>query len=105
MDLNKKAKEILNDKLNEHKHRMADALFGSTEEMVLDAIKQALTLTSVGVRSEQFKNDGTYTYQYWTEKYFIKLSKDKYKAKGNNYGIVYYTERELRGKYARQYRK
>ena len=49
MDLDKKAEEILNDKLNEHKHRMADALFGSTEEMVLDAIKQALTLTVVGV--------------------------------------------------------
>ena len=47
MNLDKKAKEILKDKLNEHKHRMADALFGSTEEMVLDAIKQALTISVV----------------------------------------------------------
>lgn len=49
MDLDKKAKEILNNKINEHKHRLADTLFGSTEDMVLDAIKLALTIPAAVV--------------------------------------------------------
>ena len=55
MDLDKKAIEILQDKLNEHKHRMAESLFGSTEEMVLDAIKQALTIPVVSQQRELLK--------------------------------------------------
>ena len=45
MNIDKKAVEILNETLNKHEHRMADALFGSTELMVIDAIKEAINYT------------------------------------------------------------
>lgn len=44
MDLDKKANEILQDKINDEKYRVADFLYGITEEMVLDAIKEALSI-------------------------------------------------------------
>ena len=45
MNIDKKAVEILNETLNKHEHRMADALFGSTELMVLYAINEAINYT------------------------------------------------------------
>ncbi|WP_341221882.1 hypothetical protein [Polaribacter atrinae] len=68
-------------------------------------LKEQLKLYGVVQQSELLKSDGTLKYSFWIEKYFIKVEDNKYKAKGNHYGIVYYTERELRGKYARLYRK
>ena len=83
---------------NPNSNKIADFVSKYTE------IKQ-LNLHVVVQQSELLKSDGTLKYSFWIEKYFIKVEDNKYKAKGNHYGIVYYTERELRGKYARLYRK
>lgn len=91
--------ELKNEKYQQEKEGIAKGL-----QDTLKALTEQLHIHGVVVRSEQLNNGAEFTYHEWIRYNFKEIDKNTYIQKGDHRQLVKYTERELRGKFARSKR-